>query len=206
MLIVDLSSNNKAPDFKTLARHVQGAWIKATEGVGYTNPVYSIWKGYADHYGIRTGAYHFAQPDIGPIQSAERFCEVVGKIGRRDLRPVLDFETWDNKLTPAEHEAWARTFNQTVRKHLGIIPIFYSYGPFIDRLQLKKPVGDGLWEAAYGRDDGKSYPFAIAHPWKRTVAHQFTSKASVLGANGPIDLSYAPRLDGVLAHPILGLL
>lgn len=206
MLIVDLSSNNKAPDFRVLARHVQGAWIKATEGVGYTNPTYKAWKASAGKAGLRTGAYHFARPDVEPVASAERFCEVVGKVGRRDLRPVLDFETWNDKLTPAAHVAWARAFNKTVQKQLGVTPIFYSYPSFIEKLKAAVPIGDGLWLASYGANDGKQHPFQIPAPWLHTVAHQFTSNARIAGVSGVVDLSYASRLRGVIAHPVIGLL
>ena len=205
MLIVDLSSNNKKPDFKTLARHTQGIWFKATEGVTYVNPVFHAWKNEADYYGIRTGAYHFARPADSPTESARRFCQIV-TVGRRDLRPVLDFETWDTAMTPLMHETWARTFNNIVKQELGQIPVFYSYPDFIRRLQLHEPIGNGLWEAAYGRNDGKLFPVAPAPPWKRIVAHQFSSRATVVGCDGLVDLSYAPRIRGVLAHPILGLL
>lgn len=205
MLIVDLSSNNKKPNFKLLAQHVQGVWLKATEGVTYVNPTYHAWKDEAEHYGLRVGAYHFARPADSAVASARRFCDVVA-VSRRDLRPVLDFETWDDALTPAQHETWARTFNNVLIQELGQIPAFYSYGPFIARLGLKTPIGNGLWEANYGRNDGKDYAFAVSHPWRRVIAHQFTSRATVVGCPQPVDLSYAPRLRGVLAHPVLGLL
>lgn len=205
MLIVDLSSNNPTPNFKVLAQHVQGVWIKATEGVDYTNPDYAKWAMYARHYGLRVGAYHFARPTEDAVESARKFCKTL-TLGRRDLRPALDFETWNDFMTPAQHETWARTFNNVCRELIKQTPIFYTYGDFADRLQLKTPIGDGLWEAAYGRNDGKQHPFSVAHPWKRVVAHQFTSRATVLGCPAPVDLSYAPHVRGVLANPVLGLL
>ena len=205
MLIVDLSSHNKKPDFKTLARHTQGIWFKATEGVTYVNPTYHAWKNEADYYGIRTGAYHFARPQDSATESARRFCQIV-TVGRRDLRPVFDCETWDDALTPAQHEMWARTFNNAVKQELRQIPAFYSNPAMVARLNLKEPIGNGLWLSVWGRNDGKDYPFVIPAPWKHVIAHQYSSRATVVGCDGLVDLSYAPRIRGVLAHPILGLL
>jgi GH25 family lysozyme M1 (1,4-beta-N-acetylmuramidase) len=125
-------------------------------------------------------------------------------VGRTDLRPVLDFETHASALSGAQMIAWARRFNSRVHERLGLFPIFYTYPAFLS-VRPDKPIGSGLWLASYSKNDGKDHPFSIPRPWKKVVAHQFTSQGRLPGHAGHIDLSHADSLRSVLAHPVLGL-
>jgi GH25 family lysozyme M1 (1,4-beta-N-acetylmuramidase) len=207
MLIVDLSNNNGTPDFGRIkAAGIEGVWLKASEGVSFVDQTFHTRALAARKAGLRVGAYHFARPDVNSLHAgdeAEAFCRVVSTagVGRRDLRPVLDYE----RLRPrGANETWIRDWNHTVRKRLGVGPLFYSYPALVSSLQLKTPVGYGLWLASYGRDDGTEHPFTVPAPWRKTVAHQFTSRATVAGAPGLVDLSRVVQKRAVLAHPLLG--
>lgn len=207
MLIADVSNVNGEVNFATLkSAGVKAVWLKVTEGLTFNDKDYPAFKKAANKAGLRVGGYHFAHPaDNSAISEATHFARNIGRLGRRDLRPVLDFETPAPHLPPIAMETWIKRFNSAIKLKLGVVPAFYSYGPFIEELKLVEPVGDGLWLAAYSRNDGKDYPFAIPHPWKKVIAHQFTSKWTVAGHSGYIDLSYVPKLRAVLAHPVLGL-
>lgn len=209
-LFVDVSNNQGIVDWRSVARYgVEGAWVKATEGISYNDSLFTRNRAESQKHGIRFGAYHFARPDLHPDDpeaEAKHFCALVGKVGRRDLRPVLDFETHGAYRTDAGERltAWARRFNKVVWKKLGVLPLFYSYPAFIQGLEAHQPIGAGLWLASYGRDDGKQHPYSVPAPWKKAVAHQFTSRGRIPGVPGSCDLSSVFKLRPVLAHPVKG--
>lgn len=180
---------------------VEGVFLKATEGLTFNDGRFQTWRKQANAVGIHVGAYHFARPDLHPSgaeEEAAHFCSIVGKIGRTDLKPVLDFET------PGGSADWIHRFNHTVRKQLGRFPAFYSYPARIADLYLKTPVGDGLWLASYSRNDGTEHPFVVPAPWRKAIAHQFSSNCRIAGVAGAVDLSHAPSLKALLAHPVVG--
>src|SRR5512146_1333483 len=103
--LIDVSNNN---DYVNLARVKEagyaGVWHKASEGVTFTDGLFAKRRAEAAKAGLRFGAYHFARPHslaTDPINQADHFCAVVGKVGRTDLRPVLDYEV----LHPGGHDA-----------------------------------------------------------------------------------------------------
>lgn len=205
MLIADLSSNNATePNWVALKRAgVSAVWLKATEGLTWNDPTFQNRRKAANKAGLRVGAYAFARPDLHPYGAeaeARHFVQTVGHVGATDLRPVLDYE----RISSQGHdEAWARNWTGVVKDKLGVGPLFYSYPGLISSLKFSKPVGYGLWLAAYSRNDGHEHPFTIPAPWKKVVAHQFSSQCRVNGCAGLIDLStvYAPN--AILAHPVL---
>lgn len=192
LLMVDLSNNNfggdptkvKTVDFGRMKQEhgAEYAAIKLTEGSGFTDTCGPTVRHAAQAAGIYTLFYHFADGD-SPTLEADHFCAHFIKTNLKDRRPYLDFE---NPKLPA---TWAREFNQRVLKNIGIIPGFYSYSALIDGLKVTEPIGDGLWIANYNRNDGHEYPVAKPPGWKTIVAHQFTSRATVVGCPFPVDLS-----------------
>jgi lysozyme len=206
MLIADVSNVNGRVNFQALkAAGVKAVWLKAAEGLTFNDRDYVAFRKAANKAGLRVGAYHFAHPEAHTaVAEAAHFAKVIGRPRRTDLRPVLDFETGTD-VKPEALEWWARRFNQVLKEEIGTVPVFYSYPAFIEAIRPHKTIGDGLWLASYSKNDGKDHPFSIPAPWKKVVAHQFTSKWTVAGHDGFIDLSYAPKLRGVLAHPLLGL-
>lgn len=206
MLIVDLSNHNPPADFARLRKAgIAGVWLKASEGRTFRDATFASRRDAARRAGLRVGAYHFARPDTGNSAEAEaaHFCSVVRSLGRRDLRPVLDLE---HGRASGAYVAWARAWNASVRENLGALPLFYSYPSYIVGLRAVKPIGAGLWLASYGRNDGREHDFSIPLPWRKIVAHQFTSQARVAGIAGPVDLSRVYQRRAVLAYPWLGLL
>lgn len=208
MNIIDVSNVNGVVDWhRVYAAGVRGVYLKATEGATFDDGLFQSARRRAAAAGLRVGAYHFARPDHNsPKLEADHFCRVVESIGRRDLRPVLDFEQSAPKLHPTELEWWARSWNQRVLSRLGVLPAFYTYPWYEAHLELAKPIGNGLWLADYSVNDGFLHPAKIPAPWKKIILHQYTSRGKVDGVNGYVDLSYAPKLRSILAHPILGLL
>lgn len=206
MRFIDVSHYQGDINWARVARNFQAAYMKASEGTTWTDPDFHKNRKAANAAKVRIGAYHFAGGgEPGP--EALHFLSVVDKIGDHDLKPVLDLETNPSGFSASRLVSWAREFNQTVQKHTGVIPMFYSYSAFIEDMTPTKPIGNGLWLAAYGRNDGLEHPVAVPSPWKSYVAHQFTSQGKVPGINGNVDISDAPKGIGpLLAHPLKDVL
>ena len=181
---------------------IELAYIKATQGVREIDPRYAVNRAHAAALGIRVGSYLYAEPNGGSaLAQATHFATVVGRLGRRELRPAIDLETG----APATLEHFARELSRSLTTMLGPAPLFYSYPDFIARMRLERTIGGGLWLASYGRDDGADHGADVPKPWKAWVAHQYTSKGSAPGIAGAVDFSHAPRLRPLLAHPITGI-
>lgn len=206
MRLIDVSNVQGHPNWSAVVHQggVHAAWIKASEGVTFNDPDFAWNRDNAAHVGVHIGPYHFARPDNNsPLVEAKHFVKVVGKLRAHELRAVLDYEV-STHMTPAEHLAWIRKFNGFVHDELGSWPLFYSYPALIEHMGLKVPVGDGLWLASYGRNDGLEHPAVVPLPWKHMLVHQFTSRGHVPGVNGDVDLSDSASLTPLLAHPLLG--
>lgn len=205
MRFIDLSSNNSPQDFRRIkADGIKGGWIKVgggnetRRGSLYVHRNFPNWARRMRAAGMRVGGYWFAVPLPGDAKlQAREFAGHLGKIERRDLRPALDFERNDFGLSNAERDAWAHEFSREFQRITGIFPLYYSFASFT---RFTVPVGAGLWLANFS----EANPPAPA-PWKKYVAHQYTSRGRVNGINGFVDLSRAPRLRPLLAHPIIGL-
>ena len=109
------------------------AFVKASEGTGYTSPYYRSDTATARAQGLYVGAYHFARPRL-PISTAATeanyFANIIGDVrGRGWLPPVLDLEVTGG-LSPANLTAWTRSFLQTVQARTGRVPIVYTGGWF----------------------------------------------------------------------------
>lgn len=207
MTLIDLSSNNSPQNFRQIKESgVIGGWIKVGgggethRGSLYIHDNFHPWAKRMRSAGMRVGGYWFAVPILGDAsRQAAQFAQALGKIERRDFRPVLDFEKNLYGLNQAQLEAWAHQFSQEVKRLTGVGPLYYSYASYLHAL---KPIGYGYWLANYS----DSNPAAPA-PWKHIVAHQYTSKGRIDGIYGPVDLSRrkSKTIRPLLAHPVLGL-
>ncbi|HEY43436.1 MAG TPA: hypothetical protein G4O11_05570, partial [Anaerolineae bacterium] len=64
-------------------------FLKATEGLDYSDPNYAINKMNAKEAGFKVGAYCFARPEKNGIEQAEYFISVAGEL---DIGGVWDLE------------------------------------------------------------------------------------------------------------------
>lgn len=204
LTIIDVSNWQGSVNWRRVKADGIGlAYVKATQGSTFTDPLFERNRREAEALGIRVGAYAYVEPGgSSPEQQAAHFARVVGALRRRELRPAQDLETGGVHGV----EAFARAFSREVARELGCTPLLYSYPAFLAALRLERPIGGGLWLASYARNDGTDHGATVPPPWKRWVAHQFTSKARISGVRGSLDFSHAPRLRPLLAHPVTGLL
>lgn len=195
LLVVDVSNAQGDVNWLQVAAHgVHGALIKATEGHTFTDAYMHANRAGAACQKIHAGLYHFARPDLNaPEEEADHFARTIGTLHPFELRPALDMEVAGHTGAGSAEE-WARRFSRRLHEHLGVYPIFYSYSSFITDARFSAVVGDGLWLAAYGRNDGKDHGATVPAPWRHWLLHQFTSRGRLPGVKGPVDLSHTRNL------------
>lgn len=208
LTLLDLSNNNPSPIvFGQIKQHgAYGLWHKVSEGNSYTDPDWMGRSAAARRAGLRVGGYHFARPsrESANLQAAH-FCTQLGKIQRRDLRPVLDLEVTGG-LPPQALWDWGHAFCLKVFQLRGVHCLVYSGPNFLQQQRWKESFGQYQWLAEYGPNDGKDHGATVIPPWKVLAAHQFTSVGRWSGVHGDVDLSHATSRRHVLAHPLTGLL
>lgn len=126
------------------------AFIKATEGNGYTDPDFGRNAVGAAAAGLVVGFYHFARPDLGNTPEAEAawFVRVVAPFMRPGELAALDLE-----VQGGNYAEWARRWLAAVRAALGFEPVFYTYRSYFAAHGISfASIGSqaGLWLAAPG--------------------------------------------------------
>lgn len=208
--LLDLSNNNPPVDFRAVKRAgAFGVLLKVSEGEGFADPTWPARARLARSEGLHVGGYHFARPNTGNAErEADYFSHLLGSVGRRDLHPALDLEVNDYHMSGGELLAWVRWFQRRVHENTGARCLLYSYWSFIasQRWTTTPGTGAGLWVSDYGPNDGHDHGTTAPPPWKRYVAHQFTSTGQWPGVRGNVDLSHARSRRAMLAHGLKGLL
>ena len=165
---IDVSHWQGTIDWPTLAGKggKSFAFMKATESTNFVDSQYARNHAAARAVGIRTGAYHFAQPSTSTADAVAQADWFVGHIGLSagDLFPVLDLET-RNGLTDAQLITWVQAFMDEVYVQTGIKGIIYVSPSF-----WSSYMDDTTWFAANG--------YTVL--W---IAHWFVSSPRTPGSN-----------------------
>jgi lysozyme len=123
------------------------AFMKATEGIGNTDPQFKRnWKKSKEN-GIIRGAYHFFIPSKDGRMQAENFIKSV-ELEPGDLPPVLDAEQLNGtsvELYKKEMKKWL----EIVENHYGVKPILYTYVDFYNQNLGSEFDKYPLWVAHY---------------------------------------------------------
>src|SRR5262245_48071429 len=118
---LDVSHFQGTVDWPQVAQAGYGfAFIKATDGITYTDPMFAQnWAG-AKAAGLLRGAYHFFEADDDPQQQAENFLKTVS-LESGDLPPVLDVEasSTSSEVSTATIVANIAVWLQTVEQATG---------------------------------------------------------------------------------------
>jgi GH25 family lysozyme M1 (1,4-beta-N-acetylmuramidase) len=158
------------------------AAIKATEGVGYTDPDFEINRQGALAAGVDIILYYgFARPDLhnNPVDEANWLFHVVGAIRTQDLI-MLDIEIMSSG-------DWSyQWLTQQQKNYGGKVPVLYSYDSFIrSNLQDSQLKQFPLIVANYTYNEA-ARP-ACPPPWSEYLAIQFSDKFSLPGIPGEVD-------------------
>src|SRR5579883_1375240 len=151
------------------------AFVKATEGTGYTNPDFDTdWVG-IHNAGLVRGAYHFFHPGDDPVALANFFLSVVGTLHNGDLPPMLDWEVTDGQpwsVVFANTKAWLDQVEQAT----GRTPVIYTYSAFFGA----QPPAEFSRYPLFIADYGPSCP-SVPAPWNSWVLWQYADHGAVPG-------------------------
>lgn len=176
-----ISSYQGDIDWNVLAsQNIDFAFIKATEGSGFVDPMFKTNYSKATKTNLRIGAYHFFSYDSSGLTQAENFIAVVSK-SENMLPPVIDVEFYgdkaDNLPDKAETQKNLSLMIEKLEEYYGKKPIIYSTGKAYD-LYISDAFRDyDIWVrnvfTSAGLSDGRKWTF-----W------QYTDKAKLDGYNG----------------------
>ncbi|WP_164860685.1 GH25 family lysozyme [Rhodococcus sp. X156] len=178
------------------------AFVKSTEGVGYTNPYFTKDWAAIKANGMVRGTYHYARPDRVPGSAAAQaryMVSVAGTMqGAGELAPVLDLED-SGGLTPPELVAWARTWLETITSLTGRTPIIYTY-PYFWRSAMANSTAFTkypLWIADYNGASAPKTP--LPGGWTSWTFWQYTDRGTIPGVSTGVDISHFCCDSGTLA-------
>lgn len=179
----DISNYQGNPDFVKVKKSLDFIILKASEGNGYRDPVFTANQVAARNAGLLLGYYHFARPNLGNTPEAEAawFLSVIQHIDQGEIL-CLDFE-----VDYSDAVNWCKRFLDYIQTKTGVKPLIY-----LNQSQLKefnwKPVIDadyGLWLAQYDNDPNQTNG---NFPWPTIAMKQWSSSGKVSGINGNVDV------------------
>ncbi|GAA4675022.1 GH25 family lysozyme [Frondihabitans cladoniiphilus] len=194
---IDVSAYQHGVDWtKVRAAGARFAYIKATEGVTYTNARLVEQYTGAARAGLVRGAFHFAKPNVSTGQAqAEFFVAAMASLGgaRVDgattLPALLDLEydpytasdgtdkCWG--LTPDQMVTWIASFSDTIVAFTGRLPVLYTTTNWWMRCTADSTAfsSNPLYLARYVTD-ARSGPGALPAAWKHYTIWQYTNVGS----------------------------
>lgn len=197
MFGIDVSKYQSKIDWLTVEKNnpsVDFAFIKCSQGVGFTDA-----KFYENVIGvsatqIKWGAYHFATLNDYNVKTdaeaeAKYFTSVLKKAPTPSLPIVLDIEADSPKVQLDTFAVvdWIKTFFDTMTKEGYKDHILYSYTPFLNtHLPKGHDLGNiPLWIAAYTSKPVPILPIG----WKDYSIWQYSDKGNVTGISTPVDVN-----------------
>jgi lysozyme len=166
-------------------------FIKATDGITYTDPLFAAnWSG-AKAAGLLRGAYHFYETNDDPTAQAENFLNVV-KLEPGDLPPVVDIERTKGGESAGQIVKDLQTWLGVVEQATGRVPVIYTGPGYWDSLGTSAFGRYPLWVAEYGVQSPK-----LPAGWARWTFWQSSESGTAAGVAGPVDLDV---FNGTLAE------
>jgi len=174
---IDISAHQGEPDYDKLKDNTDFIIIKATEGVGFTDPQLARGREEARKAGIPLGYYHFARPDLDNTaeEEANFFLEIADPNSGEIL--FLDFEVNHHSIPE-----WCKKWLDCVSEELdGYKPLIYLNQAHL-KLDWSKVIDAdyGLWLAAYLDHTPET-------PWPTVAFQQTSSNGTIEGIEGHID-------------------
>jgi lysozyme len=159
------------------------AYMKATEGTGYTDDTFARNWSEARRVGVLRGAYHYFRPEMDAAAQADRFLSAMGTSAPGDLPPMIDVEE-TRGMSCAVITAGIRTWADRVRAATGRVPVIYTSIGFWDGSVCGSSAVDDLhlWAAHWG----VTCP-TIPDVWSDWVFWQYGVLPGVPGISGDVD-------------------
>ncbi len=174
------------------------AYIKASEGTDFVDPMWVTNRARAERAGLRVGAFHYANPNASAGEAAAEADHFVDTAAFRsgELLPMLDLEV-TNGLSPNELQAWVASFLDRVYQRTGlragiyVSPSFWqTYLNDSSSAALKRSAA--LWIADWTTAPS---PWLPASSWGGLgwTIWQYSDKARVPGMSKPADVDHLSR-------------
>lgn len=181
---IDASHHQGPIDWAQVADHgVAFAYLKASEGTGFTDPRFAGHRVAAARHDIDVAGYHYFQLCSDGAAQAAHFIEVLGDLGPDALAPAVDLELAGSCPEPPARDvllAEVREFLAAVDKEYATSTVVYLYPEFEDRFGFAKDLAD---HPQWVRRLGDRAP---RRPW---LIWQYDDRGSVPGISGPADLN-----------------
>ena len=190
---VDVSEWQGDIDFLAVRRAgVDVVYIRAGEGLDYTDAYLEQHYRGAREAGLKIGFYHYvtASNTDEARQQAEFFYSLI-RDKTIDCRPAMDFESFPG-LNTAEINAIGAAFMETLDGLLGYAPALYSDTYNTANVWDSSFASYPLWVAEYGPSSPSNTGY-----WDTWDGFQYSDAGSVPGINGAVDLDYFK--DSILA-------
>lgn len=184
--IIDVSKWQGVIDWAAVAASgVRGVMIKATEGIGYTDPLFRSHYAGATAAGLAVGFYHYCRPETPniSIQEAHHFLDTVAGIPVT-LPHALDVEGEAADLGPSRLTGWCCQWLETVEQRSGHPVMLYTGAAFARSYLGIQLARWPLWIAHYG-----VYQPMSNGTWERWAMHQYSETGRVDGIAGKVDLN-----------------
>lgn len=171
------------------------AFVKATEGEGYTDPTFEDnWKG-AKQAGLLRGAYCFFHPNQDPNKQAERFVGALRALNDPGELPcVLDLEVTDG-VAKDKIIARAKSWLDSIEQTLGRKPIIYSGVAFLETSFSESGGGPPSWTQEHALWLGwfPNYYTPGMNPlmprgWPKWTFWQYHDKGSLAGIDTAVNM------------------
>ncbi len=151
------------------------AFVKGTEGVGWTDVNFIENMENGPNSGVIRGVYHFARPDLGNTgrEEAEYFLEVAGDyLESGNLRPVLDLEVRGN-LNKTQLSNWTLEWLDTVKNRTGVSPLIYTNLNYVNYYLTSAVTEYDIWIAYWSCSANPSYSIPPTGKWRDWAFWQY---------------------------------
>jgi lysozyme len=184
---IDISSYNGKVDWQAVKDSgVAFVFVKATEGITWSDPKLNENIAGLKDIGIPAGYYHFYRPDDDPIKQADNFLAKFPQNQPLTLAPVIDIEVTD-KVPDAKLVEDLNIYIKYLEQKTSRKPIIYSYLSFWNTHFHEKFSDYPMWIADYNPYLENPELPAGEFDWS---FWQFTQKGKVPGINGAVDRSF----------------
>jgi lysozyme len=150
---IDISNHNPEIDWPAMKKaNIKFAYIKRSEGTGYTDPVFEKHKQSAISQGILWGPYHYYRFDTDPVEQARNYYNLLPKDAEM-LVPAVDVELSDSGLLPPQDAGNKQLiqFSDQFELLSGHRPIYYTTQAAYDKYFANTREKDDLLEAVWIR-------------------------------------------------------
>jgi GH25 family lysozyme M1 (1,4-beta-N-acetylmuramidase) len=183
---IDVSHHQRDLDLRNV--DVDFVMAKVSEGVGFRDPQFDVYRAQAEQMDVLFAGYHFLRGDSAPGDQARVVAKV---IGTSQIPVIIDIE--ETNGTPQPTMTDARVFRD-VAEGLGVRVSSLIYFPEWYWNQIGRPDTGAwsIWQSDYGSNAGV-YPTDASVRWNShgRVASilQYTSKGRLSGYAGDLDIN-----------------